>query len=95
MTLLFAYGMYGDAGGGNSEFHPDRRTQARSEEGDRGHLYGEILYEVTVTDPMLVKPFVTAPRTLRLSTNKDAGLLPERACCEVYETGKISTQLRH
>jgi len=56
----------------------------------------EILYEVTVEDPdVLVEPWVMAPKTLRINTNRDAGLIPERAYCEVYETGNISTQIRH
>jgi hypothetical protein len=56
----------------------------------------EIQYEVTVEDPdVLVEPWVMAPRTLRLNANRDAGLIPERAYCEVYETGNISTQIRH
>jgi hypothetical protein len=56
----------------------------------------EILYEVIVEDPdVLVEPWVMAPRTLRLNPNPDAGLLPERAYCEVYERENISTQLRH
>ena len=51
---------------------------------------------VTAEDPdVLVEPWVMAPRMLRLSTAPDAGLLPERAYCEVYETGKISSQFRH
>ena len=32
---------------------------------------------------------------VRLNTGNDAGLIPERANCEVYETGNITTQLRH
>src|SRR6516225_3831140 len=56
----------------------------------------EILYEITVEDPdVLVEPWVMAPRTLRLNTMPDAGLVPERAYCEVYEEGKITTQMRH
>ncbi|PYS34235.1 MAG: hypothetical protein DMG14_30030 [Acidobacteria bacterium] len=56
----------------------------------------EILYEVTVKDPeVLVEPWVMAPRTLQLNPNPDAGLLPERAYCEVYEREDISTQIRH
>ena len=47
------------------------------------------------TDVLLVEPCVMAPRTLRLSTAPDTGLLPERAYCEVYETGKIFSQIRH
>jgi hypothetical protein len=56
----------------------------------------EILYEVTVEDPeVLVEPWVMAPRTLRLNTAPDAGLLPERAHCEVYEREDIAFQIRH
>jgi len=38
---------------------------------------------------------VMPPRTLRLNGTTDAGLVPERAYCEVYETGHIETQMRH
>jgi hypothetical protein len=142
--ITFAYGMYGDAGGGNSEFRiiptDDRKHDPKKAieatymgytvgrwEGDtlvldsisfvdttwigRGGYFhspnmrvmekftrkgDEILYEVTVEDPdVLVEPWVMAPRTLRLNTGRDAGLIPERAYCEVYETGNISTQIRH
>jgi hypothetical protein len=56
----------------------------------------EILYEITVEDPdVLVEPWVMTPRTLRLNTMPDAGLVAERAYCEVYETDKIVTQMRH
>jgi hypothetical protein len=56
----------------------------------------EILYEVTVEDPeVLVEPWVMAPRTLRLNPDPDAGLLPERAHCEVYELEDIASQIRH
>jgi hypothetical protein len=56
----------------------------------------EILYEITVEDPdVLVEPWVMPPRTLRLNAAPDAGLVPERAYCEVYETGDIVTQMRH
>ncbi|HEX7000030.1 MAG TPA: hypothetical protein VF322_18010 [Gammaproteobacteria bacterium] len=56
----------------------------------------EILYEVTVEDPeVLAEPWVMTPRILRLNTNPDAGLLPERNHCEVYETEDIVTQIRH
>ena len=142
--ITFAYGMYGDAGGGNSEFRviptDDRKHDPKKAieatymgytvgrwEGDtlvldsisfvdttwigRGGYFhspnmhvvekftrkgDEILYEVTVEDPdSLVEPWVFAPRTLRLTAGRDAGLIPERAYCEVYETGNISTQIRH
>jgi hypothetical protein len=55
----------------------------------------EILYEVTVEDPDLVEPWVMTPRILKLSSNPDAGLLPERGNCETYETQDITSQIRH
>ena len=38
---------------------------------------------------------VMTPKTLRLNPNPDAGLLPERGNCEVYELEDISSQIRH
>ena len=73
-------------------FHSDqmRVTERFTRQGD------EILYEVTVDDPVvLAEPWVMAPRILRLSSNPDAGLLPERGNCEVYEMEDITTQIRH
>jgi hypothetical protein len=56
----------------------------------------QIKYEVTVEDPdVLVEPWVMTPRTLTLNPNPEAGLLPERGNCEVYETKNISSQIRH
>jgi len=56
----------------------------------------EILYEVTVDDPeVFVEPWVMTPRTLTLNPNPEAGLMPERGNCEVYETKNISSQIRH
>jgi hypothetical protein len=56
----------------------------------------QIRYEVTVDDPeVLVEPWVMTPRTLTLNPNPDAGLLPERGNCEVYELKNISSQIRH
>jgi hypothetical protein len=56
----------------------------------------EILYEATIDDPgVFVEPWVMQPRTLRLNGAPDAGLVAERANCEVYETGAIVTQMRH
>ncbi len=56
----------------------------------------KILYEVTVDDPeVLVEPWVMTPKTLTLSTFPDAGLISERANCEVYETKDITSQIRH
>jgi hypothetical protein len=55
-----------------------------------------ILYDVTVEDPgVLAEPWVLPTRTLRRNPNPDAGLLPERGNCEVYETEAISSQIRH
>jgi hypothetical protein len=55
-----------------------------------------ILYDVTVEDPeVMVEPWVLPTRVLRRNTNPDAGLLPERGNCEVYETKSISSQIRH
>jgi hypothetical protein len=56
----------------------------------------KILYEVTVDDPeVLVEPWVMSPKTLTLSTYPDAGLISERANCEVYELKDITSQIRH
>jgi len=56
----------------------------------------KILYEVTVEDPeVLAEPWVMTPRTLTPSTFPDAGLLGERANCEVYELKDITSQIRH
>ena len=56
----------------------------------------EMRYEITLEDPdVLVEPWVMAPRTLRLNRAPDAGIVPERAYCEVYEEGNVTTQLRH
>jgi len=56
----------------------------------------DILYEITVEDPdVLVEPWVREPRTLRLNQAADAGLVAERAHCEIYEESSITTQLRH
>jgi hypothetical protein len=57
---------------------------------------GEILYEVTVEDPeVLVEPWVMTPWRLTLNRNPDAGLIPERGNCEVYELSNITSQIRH
>jgi len=56
----------------------------------------QIRYEVTVEDPdVLVEPWVMTPRTMRLNPNPEAGLLPERGNCEVYELKDITSQIRH
>jgi hypothetical protein len=73
-------------------FHSDqmRVTERLTRQGN------EILYEVTVEDPeVLVEPWVMTPKILRANPNPDAGLLPERGNCEVYELEDITTQIRH
>lgn len=73
-------------------FHSDQMTvtERLTRQGD------EILYEVTVSDPeVLAEPWVMTPKILQLSANPDAGLLPERGHCEVYETEDIYSQIRH
>ena len=55
----------------------------------------EILYQMTIEDPDdLVEPWVMPDRILRVRQGPPA-IQHERAYCEVYETGKFSTQLRH
>lgn len=73
-------------------FHTDkmRVIEKLTRKGD------EILYEVTVEDPeVLLEPWVMTPRVLRKNNNPDAGLLPERGNCEVYELEEITSQIRH
>jgi hypothetical protein len=73
-------------------FHSDQMhvVERLTRQGD------QIRYEVTVDDPeVLVEPWVMTPRTLRLNPNSEAGLLPERGNCEVYETKNITSQIRH
>lgn len=73
-------------------FHSDKMevTERLTRQGD------EILYEVTVTDPeVLAEPWVMTPKILALNTNPDAGLLPERGHCAVYEAEAIYSQIRH
>jgi hypothetical protein len=56
----------------------------------------EIKYEVTVEDPeVLAEPWVMTPRILRLVTNPDAGLIGERADCELPDLSEITSQIRH
>jgi len=55
----------------------------------------EILYQMTIEDPeYLIEPWVMADKTLRVRNGAPA-IQHERAYCEVYETGNISTQRRH
>jgi hypothetical protein len=55
----------------------------------------ELRYDMTIEDPdSFIEPWVMPTRTLRLNANADP-VIGERANCEVYETGKVTTQLRH
>jgi hypothetical protein len=55
----------------------------------------ELHYDMTIEDPdSFIEPWVVPTRILRLNANADP-VIAERANCEVYETGKFSTQLRH
>jgi len=55
----------------------------------------EILYQMTIEDPdYLIEPWVMPDRILRARAGAPQ-VIHERAFCEVYEQGNISTQLRH
>jgi hypothetical protein len=55
-----------------------------------------LLYDVTVEDPeMLVEPYVFPTRIVRRTANPDAGLIRERGNCEVYDEGRVTSQIRH
>jgi hypothetical protein len=55
----------------------------------------ELRYDMTIEDPdVLVEPWVMPTRVLRAIAG-DPQIVPERANCEVYETGDITNQLRH
>jgi len=55
----------------------------------------EILYQMTIEDPdVLIEPWVMPDKILRTRAGAPA-VQHERAYCEVYETGKMSTQMRH
>jgi len=55
----------------------------------------EILYQMTIEDPdYLIEPWVMPDRILRARPGPPQ-VVHERAFCEVYEQGNISTQLRH
>ena len=55
----------------------------------------ELRYDMTIEDPdVLVEPWVMPTRVLRAGAG-DPQIVPERANCEVYETGDITNQLRH
>jgi len=55
----------------------------------------EILYQMTIEDPDdLIEPWVMPDRILRARQGPPQ-IIHERANCEVYETGKITSQERH
>jgi hypothetical protein len=54
----------------------------------------EIRYDMTIEDPdVLVEPWVMPTRILRPAGGD--GIIPERANCEVYDQGNVTSQLRH
>ena len=61
----------------------------------------ELRYDMTVEDPeVLIEPWVMPTRVLRQGGGFGGfgggdGIQPERAYCEVYEEGNVTTQLRH
>jgi len=55
-----------------------------------------LLYDVTVEDPeMFAEPWVLPTRTVTRNPNPDAGLIRERGNCDTFETGSVSSQIRH
>ena len=55
----------------------------------------EILYQATIEDPdVLIEPWVMPDKILRVRAGAPQ-VIHERAFCEVYEQGNVSTQLRH
>jgi hypothetical protein len=55
-----------------------------------------LLYDVTVEDPeMFAQPWVLPTRTVTRNPNPDAGLIRERGNCDTFETGSVSSQIRH
>jgi hypothetical protein len=54
----------------------------------------QILYQVTIEDPVLVEPWVMPDRILTLG-NAAPQVIHERPYCEVNEVGNYTTQARH
>jgi hypothetical protein len=55
----------------------------------------EIFYQMTIEDPdYLIEPWVMPDRILRARQGAPQ-IIHERTNCEVYETGKITSQERH
>ena len=58
----------------------------------------ELRYDMTIEDPeVFVEPWVMPTRVLPLvgSRGGGGGIQAERANCEVYEEGNVTSQLRH
>jgi hypothetical protein len=54
----------------------------------------EIRYDMTIEDPdVFIEPWVMPTRILRKGGGD--GLMPERANCELYDSGDVTSQLRH
>jgi hypothetical protein len=54
----------------------------------------ELRYDMTIEDPdSFIEPWVMPTRVLRAGGGD--GIIPERSNCEVYETGKVTSQERH
>jgi hypothetical protein len=49
---------------------------------------------MTIEDPYLIEPWVMPDKILRARQGAPQ-IIHERASCEVYETGKITSQERH
>ena len=54
----------------------------------------QILYQVTIEDPVLVEPWVMPDRILTLG-NAAPQIIHERPYCEVPDTAEVTSQLRH
>ena len=54
----------------------------------------ELHYDMTIEDPEMFI-WVMPTRVLRLQERADGGIMAERANCEVYEEGNVTSQVRH
>jgi hypothetical protein len=56
----------------------------------------QIHYDMTIEDPeMFIEPWVMPTRVLRVQDRPGAGVMSERANCEVYEEDNVTSQVRH
>jgi hypothetical protein len=56
----------------------------------------ELHYDMTIEDPeMFIEPWVMPTRVLRVQDRPGAGVMSERANCEVYEEDNVTSQVRH